>query len=90
MDRDTRFETPQSRLAKLACFAQFANVTRWLCRTRDLVAGAETYTLDAFRQSLAELQQGFLDAELDLCISLYRFGDTIKEKQNANNEEREG
>jgi hypothetical protein len=74
-------------MAKDSCLAQFDEVARWLERTHDLVAGAGTYTLEAFRESLAELQQGFLDAELELVIAIFDFERTMEDKTNANHEE---
>ncbi len=80
VDHDSSSEHPESRLAKLECFTQFDEVSRRLARTRDLVAGAESHTVEAFRQSFAELQQGLLNAEPDLIVALFEFDRTLEDK----------
>ena len=90
MERHPHSVNPQLLTAKDTCFAHFDEVTRWLARTRDLVAGAESYTVEAFRQSFAELQQGFLNAELDLIVALFEFDRTMEDKTHAEDDEHQG
>jgi hypothetical protein len=77
-------------MAKDACLAQFDEVARRLARTRALVAGAENLSRDAFQNSLTEVREGFLGAELDLAIALYEFEGALEDKTHAGYEEQQG
>ena len=80
MDHDSQSIDAQLRLANLECLGAIDEVTRWLTRTRDLVSCGESYSREAFRQSLVEVQEGLLGAELDLAITLFEFERAMEEQ----------
>jgi len=61
------------RIGKLDCFARFDAVTYWLSRTRDLIAGAETYGYPAFWEAFRKLRREARKAEFALVVALYQF-----------------
>ena len=71
--RASRVSGTGQRIGKLDCFIRFDAVTFWLSRTRDLVAGAETYSYPSFWEAFRRLRRKSRKAEFALVLSLYQF-----------------
>lgn len=65
-------------LSKLECFIRFDDVRYWHSRTSDLIAGAETYSYPAFRESFRELRREARKSEMELVTALFRFEKAMK------------
>ena len=61
------------RIGKLVCFTRFDQVSYWMSRTRDLIAGAETYNYPAFWEAFRKLRCEARKAEFALVVALYQF-----------------
>jgi len=71
--RAPRVPETRQRIGKLDCFTRFDAVTYWLSRTRDLIAGAETYSYPAFGEAFRKLRRKSRKAEFALVLALYQF-----------------
>lgn len=60
-------------MGNLDCFTRFDAVAYWLSRTRDLIAGAETYRYPAFWEAFRRLRRNSRKAEFALVLALYQF-----------------
>jgi hypothetical protein len=65
-------------LTKLNCFIRLDEVSYWLSKTRELIAGAETYSYPAFRESFRELRRESRKSEMELVVALFHFERAMK------------
>lgn len=78
---------PTGKLSKLECFIRFDEVHFWLSRTRDLIANAETYSYQAFRESFLAIRREARKSEMELVIGLFQFEKAMKrEATDADNQ----
>ena len=71
--RARRVSGTGQRVNKLDCFTRFDQVAYWLFRTRDLIAGAETYSYPTFWEAFRRLRRRSRKAEFALVLALYQF-----------------
>lgn len=72
---------------KQECFTRLDAVKFWHSRARDLIAGAESYTYPAFRESFWELRRESRRAEFLLVVALCQFEQAMEEEASDGDKE---